>query len=510
MGAVARLAGRPEEPRDECAVVGVFAPGRPVGRVALAGLIELNHRGQESAGIAVADGARFAIAKGAGIAEVVFTFNREVPELPGQRLAVGHDRYSTSGGACDAQPLEFNGLVIAHNGHLTNAAQLREEYRPPSVDGARPESDTAVALQLLCHTAGRTPTERLLAGVRRLQGAYAMVLATADTLFGVRDPHGFRPLVLGHTDGGWVLASETAAFPRMGATYEREIEPGELVAIDERGVTSYALAPLSPAPLARCIFELVYVSRPDSCTFGRWVEPFRRRTGEMLARKAPVRADLVMAVPRSGIAATVGFAASEVARGLGVAYEEGLLTNAYAGLASGFRTFIRPTGRDAAAVIKYSVVEPVVRGRDLIVVDDSVVRGSFRHVAAKLRASGARSIHLRIASPPLVGGCRYGVDFGDGELLAHQLPAVEDRARRLGVDSLVHVSWRELVQAAVDEELPPGADDDPEVFARHGFCGACFTRRYPTEETGAIPRRVAAAAERAGGDAADTWLRPPT
>lgn len=489
--------------RDECAVVGVFAPGRPVGRMALAGLIELNHRGQESAGIAVADGVRFRLAKGPGIAEVVFTFDQEVPELPGQRLAVGHDRYSTSGGLCDAQPLEFNGLVIAHNGNLTNASELAREYPPPSVDGQRPESDTAVALQLICRMDGQTIVDKVLRGLRRLQGAYAMVLATPDTLIGVRDPHGFRPLVLGRTEGGWVLASESSAFTRMGATYVREIEAGELVAIAADGPRSYHLAPLSPPPLARCIFELVYVSRPDSYIFGRWVEQFRRRTGEILARKAPVRADLVMAVPRSGIAATVGYAASEVARELGITYEEGLLTNAYSGLASGFRTFIRPTGRDAAAVIKYSVVEPVVRGKDLIVVDDSVVRGSFRHVAAKLRASGARSIHLRVASPPLVGGCYYGVDFGEGELLAHQAPDMAERARRLGVDSLVHVSWKELVEAALDQPLPDTAEDDPTVFSAHGFCGACFTRRYPTKVAGAIPRDHSADAPQGGAVDAD-------
>jgi len=230
----------PDQPHDECAVVGVFAPGRQVGAIALAGMIELNHRGQESAGIAVSDGQQFHVAKGQGIAEVVFTFGPEVPKPPGGAvLAVGHDRYTTSGGPCDAQPLEFNGLVIAHNGNLTNANDLRAEFPPPSVDGLRPISDSAVALQVIAHTEGNSVTERLLAALRRLQGAYAMVLATPDTLYGVRDPFGFRPLVLGHTENGWVLASETAAFTRMNATFEREIEAGELVAIDEQGVRSY-------------------------------------------------------------------------------------------------------------------------------------------------------------------------------------------------------------------------------------------------------------------------------
>jgi amidophosphoribosyltransferase len=348
-----------------------------------------------------------------------------------------------------------------------------------------------VALQVLSRTEGRSQTERVLAGLRRLQGAYAMVLATPDTLFGVRDPHGFRPLVLGRTENGWVIASETAAFARMDASFEREIDAGELVVIDEAGVRSYRLSPLSPAPLARCIFELVYVSRPDSFVFGRWVDQFRRRTGETLARKAPVRADVVMAVPRSGIAAAVGYAASSVAREQGIPYAEGLLTNAYASVATGFRTFIRPTGRDAAAVIKYSVVEPMVRGKDLIVVDDSVVRGSFRHVAAKLRACGARSIHLRIASPPLCGGCYYGVDFGDGELLANQIPDHAERMRWLGVDSLVHLSWDEVVRAALDQPLDD-VGDAPNVFLAHGFCGACFTRYYPTGVIGTIARERSA------------------
>ncbi|MFN2115932.1 MAG: amidophosphoribosyltransferase [Anaerolineae bacterium] len=473
-------------------MVGVYAPGRPVGSMALAGHLDLHHRGQESAGIAVANGEQIAVAKGMGIAEIVFTFDQDVPDLENALLAVGHDRYTTSGGLCDAQPLEFNGLVIAHNGNLTNASSLRAEYPPPSVDGQQPVSDTAVALQLLAHTDGASTIDRLSRGLRRLQGAYAMVLATSSALYGARDPHGFRPLVLGRTEGGWVLASETAAFTRMRAEFVRELEPGEIVEIDAAGVGSHHLGPLSPPPPARCIFELVYLSRPDSTIFGRSVEQFRRLTGEVLARKAPVDADLVMAVPRSGIAATVGYAASETARAMGITYQEGLLTNAYSGLATGFRTFIQPTGRDAAAVIKYSVIEPVVREKRVIVVDDSVVRGSFRHIAAKLRAAGARAVHLRIACPPLIGGCYYGVDFGDGELLANRVPDLDDRAAFLGVDSLVHVSCRELVEIALEKDLAGVEHDDPDVFLRHGYCGACFTRNYPTNVTGTIPRDQAA------------------
>jgi amidophosphoribosyltransferase len=244
--------------------------------------------------------------------------------------------------------------------------------------------------------------------------------------------------------------------------------------------------------------------------FGRSVERYRRRTGAILAAKAPVDADVVMPVPRSGISAAIGYAASPEARARGITYEQGLLTNAYSGLSTGFRTFIQPTARDQAAVLKYSVVDSVVRDRDLILVDDSVVRGSFRRIAEKLRAAGARSIHLRVASPPLMGGCYYGVDFGSGELLAHRIPDIAERARYLGVDSLVHLTWAELVRAAgevggepatADQGPAPGwasgadgalADTDPGVFAAHGFCGACFTRSYPTDVSGVIPKeRVA-------------------
>jgi amidophosphoribosyltransferase len=478
--------------RDECAVVGVYAPGGPVGKIALAGLIELNHRGQESSGIAVADGARWRVAKGAGVAEVVFTFERPVPELPDQVLAVGHNRYSTSGALCDAQPLEFNGLVLAHNGNLTNASWLRQDFQPPSVDGERPESDSAVALQVLSRSEGRTPVERIVHGLGRLQGAYSFVLATADTLFGVRDPYGFRPLALGRSPDGWALASESAAFPRMGFEWVREVAPGELVQIDARGVASHLLAPLAPPPPARCIFELVYLSRPDSVVFGQDVEAFRRRTGEILARKAPVAADLVMPVPRSGISAAIGYAGSAEARAAGTQYAQGLLTNAYSGLITGFRTFIQPTARDRAATLKYSVIEPVVRDKVLVLVDDSVVRGSFRHVAEKLRQAGAREIHLRVASPPLVSGCFYGVDFGAGELLANQVPDLADRARFLGVDSLVHLSWPELVEAAAGPAVAAWRPEDPEVFGAHGFCGACFSGTYPTDISGAIPREAPA------------------
>ncbi len=479
--------------QDGCAVVGVFAPGRPVGRMALAGLIELNHRGQESAGIAVANGERVAVARGQGVAEVVFTFGAKVPELPNQLLAVGHNRYSTSGALCDAQPLEYNGWVLAHNGNLTNAESLRAEFQPPSVNGEQPESDSAVALQVLAHSRGLTRAERVMKGLARLQGAYSFVLATAETLFGARDPYGFRPLALGRCEGGWALASESAAFPRMGFELVRELEPGELVRIDAEGLRSYAMAPLAPPPPARCIFELVYVSRPDSVVFGTAVEDFRRRTGEILARKSPVAADLVMPVPRSGISAAIGYANAPESRALGIQYAQGLLTNAYAGLMTGFRTFIQPTGRNEAATLKYSVIEAVVRDKDLVLVDDSVVRGSFRHVARKLRQAGARSVHLRVASPPLVSGCYYGVDFGAGELLANQVPDMSKRAEVLGVDSLVHVSWRELVEAAVESNLPGAAEDDPKVFGHHGYCGACFTGRYPTDVDGVIPREAAAA-----------------
>lgn len=479
-------------PRDECAVVGVYAPGRPVGRIALAGLIELNHRGQESSGIAAAGPGGIEVAKGRGVSEVVFAFDQHVPEPEGAVLAVGHNRYSTSGALCDAQPLEFNGLILAHNGNLTNAADLRAQHPPPSVNGERPLSDSAVALQVLAASEGPTQAERLLAGLHRLQGAYAFVLATKDALYGARDPHGFRPLMLGRVEGGeandgWVLASETAAFPRMGAVTVREVMPGEMVEIDATGVRSHLLSPLSPAEPARCIFELVYVSRPDSIVFGTSVELFRRRTGAMLARKAPVDADVVMPVPRSGISAAIGYAASPEAKARGMTYEQGLLTNAYSGMTTGFRTFIQPTARDAAAVMKYSVVEAVVRDRDLVVVDDSVVRGSFRHIAEKLRAAGARSIHLRVASPPLQGGCYYGVDFGKGELLAHRIPDQAERAKYLGVDSLVHLTWKELVEAAVNAPQS-GQEHDARLFSSNGFCGACFTRSYPTDVGGVIPK----------------------
>jgi amidophosphoribosyltransferase len=247
----------------------------------------------------------------------------------------------------------------------------------------------------------------------------------------------------------------------------------------------------------------VYVSRPDSIVFGHSVERFRRRTGAILAAKAPVDADVVMPVPRSGISAAIGYAASPEARRRGITYEQGLLTNAYSGLSTGFRTFIQPTAREAAAVLKYSVVESVVRGRDLVLVDDSVVRGSFRRIAEKLRAAGARSIHLRVASPPLLSGCFYGVDFGSGELLAHRIPDLEERARYLGVDSLVHLSWRELVQAAHEDGEPvqtngtdPGAPDDPWVFIKNGYCGACFTELYPTDVRGVIPKDAGVGAAR--------------
>jgi amidophosphoribosyltransferase len=461
-----------EDVREACGVVGVYQPGHQVANLAYLGLYALQHRGQESAGIACSDGTTYTVVKDMGLVTQVFGRDTLVP-LDGH-LAIGHVRYSTTGSSNwrNAQPV-FRargdaGFAVGHNGNLTNTRVLAEELgRLPGLFDSElakldSTSDSELIAELLAReyhddlrSDGRDLEHALLAVLPKLEGAFSLVLSDEAHLIGVRDPHGFRPLVLGRVDGGWVLASETAALDIMGAHFLREVEPGELVAIDASGVRSVRYA--APVPKL-CVFEFVYIARPDTQLYGKGVHAARQRMGMELARQAPVDADMVMPVPESGVPAAQGYAAES-----GIPYGDGFVKNRYVG-----RTFIDPDHkrRGAGVRIKLNPLRDNVRGKRLVVVDDSIVRGTTtRQTMAVLREAGATEVHLRVSSPPYRWPCFYGLDTGKrSDLLAADM-SVGEICDYLGVDSLAYLELDRLLAAT---DAPP-----------ESFCSACFSGVYP-------------------------------
>lgn len=452
------------ETRESCGVFGVYAPGAPVAQLAYLGLYALQHRGQESAGIAVSDGRRMHVIKDMGLVTQVF----DQPRLAGLtgHLAVGHVRYSTAGSSSwrNAQPMYRpvgdTGIALGHNGNLTNARQLADELGG-RVDGADSDSEIIAALIEEAYpqhdrSDGRGLETALHKVLPKLQGAFSLVIMDDAHLVGVRDPLGFRPLCLGRLAEGWVIASETCALDIVGAHFVREVEPGEMVIVDATGVRSQVYAADRRAAL--CLFEFVYFARPDSHLFGKNVHAVRQRMGELLAEQAPVDADLVMPVPESGIPAAQGYS-----RASGIPYGDGLVKNRYVG-----RTFIQPNQimRDMGVRIKLNPLTENIKGRRLVVCDDSIVRGSTtRQIVTLLKQSGASEVHLRISSPPYKWPCYYGMDTYDrSELIAANLSKTEI-CEYLGADSLEYLELSRLVQAT---GVPP-----------ESFCTACFTGRYP-------------------------------
>ena len=454
--------------RDECGVVALSAAGDTAAKLAYYGLYALQHRGQESAGIAVSDGRHIMVSKEMGLVNQVFTEER-LASLPGHQ-AVGHVRYSTSGASTwDAAQPAFKvtargaGIALAHNGNLTNTREL-ERTR----GGSSCASDSELLTTLLAEEMGDgADLEGALVRVcHGLEGAYSLVVMDEETVYGVRDPHGVRPLVLGRLPtGGWVLASETAALDITGAELIRDVRPGELIAIDADGLRSRQWA--EPTPRF-CVFEYVYIARPDHRTEETSVYAARRRMGGALAAQAPVEADLVIGVPDSGAAAAAGYAEAS-----GIPYAEGLVKNRYVG-----RTFIQPTDalRQLGIRLKLNPLRDVIEGRRLVVVDDSIVRGNTsRQLVTMLRLAGAREVHLRITAPPVRHPCYYGVDMATrGELVAAGLSEHEVRDF-VGADSLEYLSLDALTEAT----RRPAAS----------LCRACFDGRYP------IPIPVAARAD---------------
>jgi amidophosphoribosyltransferase len=460
-----------DRPRDACGVFGVWAPGEEVAKLTYFGLYALQHRGQESAGIAVSNGQSIVVVKDMGLVPQVFD-EGALNTLRGH-LAIGHCRYSTSGASVweNAQPTfratPSASLALGHNGNLINTRELAALVDPAAgAGGPAATSDTDILTALFAGAAadrlpggdgpGRaTIEESALAALPLVRGAYSLVFMDERTLYAARDPQGFRPLVLGRLANGWVVASETAALDIVGATLVREVEPGELIAIGEDGVRSRRFA--EPAPRG-CLFEYVYLARPDTTIAGRGVQATRVAVGRQLAAEYPVEADLVIPVPESGTPAAIGYAEAS-----GIPYAQGLVKNSYVG-----RTFIQPsqTIRKLGIRLKLNPLRDVIAGQRVVVVDDSIVRGNTQQaIVAMLREAGAAEVHVRISSPPVIWPCFYGIDFATrAELIAgHQ--SVEQIRDLLGADSLGYVSLEGLTAATT---LPASR-----------LCRACFDGRYP-------------------------------
>jgi amidophosphoribosyltransferase len=446
-----------------CGVFGVHSAERDVARLTYFGLFALQHRGQESAGIAVSDRGRLTVLRDMGLVAQVFD-EEKLQALPGD-VAIGHARYSTTGSThwSNAQPLVHHGaartVALGHNGNLTNTSELRAALEVDRIAlGAT--SDTEAIAALIAHDDAPLPMA-VAQAMAKLEGAYSVVALTEGKLVGFRDPHGIRPLALGRLanengQSDWVLASETCALDLVGARFERDVRPGELVVIDEDGLT--AVQALPEGRQALCIFEHVYFARPDSTLAGAEVHGVRVRMGERLATEAPVEADLVMPIPDSGTPAAVGYS-----RASGIPYSEGLIKNRYVG-----RTFIQPDDdlRRQGIKLKFNPLAEVA-GKRLVIVDDSIVRGNtMRQLVAMLQDAGAAEVHVRISSPPVVSPCFYGIDMGDDDQLPAARHSVEELREQIGATSL-HYLTLEGMQAAT--RLPEAS-----------VCRGCFTRDYPT------------------------------
>ncbi|MCI8469495.1 MAG: amidophosphoribosyltransferase [Eggerthellaceae bacterium] len=457
--------GAPECPQEECGVFGVYAPGEDVARMTCYGLQALQHRGQESAGIAVGDGETVVVAKDLGLVTQVFD-EAALAALPGF-VAVGHVRYSTSGGSASweaAQPhisaIDEVLIALAHNGTLVNTNAIRARLVGEGV-AFRSATDSEVAAKAIGYVTRQT--HHLREGIRyameELEGAYAMVIATPDALYAFRDPHGIRPLCLGQLpDGrGWVVSSETCGLDIVGASYVRDVAPGEVLRINAEGLASEQGVPARRP--AACIFEYVYFARPDSVIDGQSVYQARRSLGAILAGEAPVEADLVLGVPDSGVPAALGYAGAS-----GIPFTDGIVKNRYVG-----RTFIQPTQamRQLGIRLKLNPLPEVIAGKRLVVIDDSIVRGNTsKKLVQMLRDAGAAEVHLRIVSPEVLWPCFYGIDTDTRDQLIAANMTLDEMNAWIGSDSLAFISLEGLRAAVADARHP-------------GFCEACFTGDYP-------------------------------
>jgi amidophosphoribosyltransferase len=449
--------------RDECGVFGIF--GHPeAANLTYLGLYALQHRGQESAGIVAADGHRIRVSRAMG--QVADAFNEQTLEkLPGH-LAIGHTRYSTAGESKieNAQPFLIDcahgQIAVAHNGNLVNAGELRDRLvQAGSI--FQTSSDTEVVLHLYARSKAPSVEEALVESVTQLSGAFSLVLLTKNRLIAARDPHGFRPLALGRLGEAWIVCSETCALDLIGASYVRDVEPGELVIISDGGLRSVRLFPASQ--LAQCIFEHVYFARPDSYVFGRSVNEVRTDLGRMLAREAPADADVVVPIPDSGVCAAVGFAEEA-----GLPLRMGLIRNHYVG-----RTFIQPQQsiRHFSVRVKLNPVRSILEGKRVVLLDDSIVRGTTsRKIVRMVKAAGAREVHLRISCPPTISPCFYGVDTPSKSELIAATHTLDEIRKYVEADSLAYLSLAGLRSAVGSQQ--------------NDYCTSCYTGVYPV----AFPR----------------------
>ncbi|HUU44676.1 MAG TPA: amidophosphoribosyltransferase [Acidobacteriota bacterium] len=449
-----------DKPACECGIFGAFG-SRRAAEWTYFGLYALQHRGQESSGIAVSDGAQLTVRKGMGEIADVFPDRSALRHLTGH-AAIGHNRYSTTGAsmADNAQPLlmrfKFKQMAAAHNGNITNAGELKT-YLERGGAIFQTSSDSELVLHLYARSRKRSTAARLTDALGRLEGAYAILFLTDDELIVARDPLGFRPLALGKRNGAWVVASETCAFDLIGARYVRDVEPGEVLVISKSGLSSHYL-PVTEKR-AFCIFEHIYFARPDSRIFEESVDKVRRRLGQQLAREHPADADIVISVPDSSNTAALGFAEES-----GLKLEVGLIRNHYVG-----RTFILPQQdvRDLDVKIKFNTVRGVLRGKRVVVVDDSIVRGTTAGKLVRLiREAGAREVHFRVSSPPIISPCFYGIDMPTKRELIASTRSIEAIRRRLGVDTLGYLSLDGMLSLS--------------THPKTSFCAACFSGRYPT------------------------------
>lgn len=464
---------KPDKPEEACGVFGIYAPGEDVAKLTYFGLYALQHRGQESAGIATFDGEKVHLHKDMGLVSQVFN-ESSLGHLPGN-LAVGHTRYSTTGSSrvVNAQPVvvetRLGSLALAHNGNLVNTKQLREELLSRKCEFVSTTDSEAIAVAIgLEVDNGKDWLEAAISAFGMCQGAFSLTIATPQGVMGVRDPHGVRPLVIGilpTTPVRYVLASETCGLDIIGAEFLRDVEPGELVWITEQGMASFHWSQQQKRKL--CIFEMIYFARPDSQMEGESLYSYRLRIGRLLAAESPTDADIVIGVPDSGIPAAIGFSQAS-----GIPYAEGLIKNRYVG-----RTFIQPTQtmRESGIRMKLNPLRDVLEGKRVIIIDDSIVRGTTsRKIVKALRDAGATAVHMRISSPPVTHPCFYGIDTDNQDQLIAATKSVAEIGAQIGVDSLAFLSWDGMLKATNEDPM--------------SFCSACFTGDYPIDVPEVVKR----------------------
>lgn len=457
--------------KEECGIFGIFNHEDAATLTAL-GLHALQHRGQESSGIVSNDGSEFYVHRGLGLVDDIFNDQDIIARLKGH-YAIGHNRYATTGGTMlrNVQPLyaelSFGGFTVAHNGNLTNALKIREDLVEKG-SLFQSTSDTEVIIHLVALSRKRTVVEKLVESLKQIEGAYSLVCFAEGRMIGVRDPYGFRPLVLGRLGEAYVLSSETCGLDIIGADYVRDIQPGEMVLITKEGIQS--TRPFESAPSRFCIFEYIYFARPDSIMEGRSVYDMRKAIGGVLAQEAPCDVDVVVPVPDSGVPAALGFAEAS-----DIPFELGIIRNHYVG-----RTFIEPTQkiRHLGVKRKHNANRGIIEGKRVVLVDDSIVRGTTsRKIVEMIRAAGATEVHMRISSPPVKHSCFYGIDTPSTDELLASSHSVQQIADFIGVDSLAFIS---------EEGLYKAMGEAGRNAQKPQFCDACFTGDYPVRLTDQI------------------------